>query len=84
MRSLNTKDGALPPDPEWITFDDTDGDVRRWPTNTSPVLDSDGHVNCMLPLDVDHPASIKWRIICGASIAEVLKYNDYRELLHRI
>lgn len=82
-RSLNTKDGVLPPNPEWITFEDTDGDVRRWPTNTTPVLDAEGHVNYMLPLDVDHPNSIKWRMISGASIAEYLKYQDYGEFLGR-
>ncbi|KLO17957.1 hypothetical protein SCHPADRAFT_913375 [Schizopora paradoxa] len=78
MRNINAKDGVLPPNPEWITFEDTDGDVRRWPTNTNPVLDSDGHVNYMLPLDVDHSASIKWRLICGASIAEMLNYKDHQ------
>ena len=79
MRNINTKDVALPPDPSWITFEDTDGDSRRWPTNTTPVVDAEGQVNYMAPLDIDHPAAIKWRIICGASIAEIMKYPDYRE-----
>ncbi len=79
MRNLNTKDGVLPPDPLWITFEDTDGDSRRWPTNTTPVPDAEGHVNYMQPLAIDHPNAIKWRLICGASIAEMLNYPDYRE-----
>lgn len=79
MRNINTKDGVLPPDPSWIVINESDGDSRRWPTNTTEVVDAEGQVNFMQPLPVDHPAAIKWRISCGAAIADLLKYPDARE-----
>ena len=81
MRNISLKDGVLPPNPSWVVINESDGDARRWPTNTTEVVDAEGQVNFMQPLPIDHPAAIKWRITCGAAIAELLKYPNARELV---
>ncbi|KAI5123523.1 hypothetical protein M0805_006683 [Coniferiporia weirii] len=70
------KDGVLPENPKWLTIDATDGDARRWPSNTAPNPDAEGHVNFMAPLSVDHGQSIKWRLVIGKALAEMLEYPD--------
>ncbi|KAH8116442.1 hypothetical protein DFH11DRAFT_1506352 [Phellopilus nigrolimitatus] len=70
------KGSVLPNNPRWVTIEATDGDARRWPTNTSYNPDAEGYVNFMQPLSLDDPLSIKWRIIIGQRLAEMLQYPD--------
>lgn len=77
-RSINPNAIRLPENVVWITIDETDANSHRWPTNTTANPDADGHVNFMQPLALDCSASIKWRMTCGASIAEMQKMPDHR------
>ncbi|KIJ20881.1 hypothetical protein PAXINDRAFT_106682 [Paxillus involutus ATCC 200175] len=64
---------GLPPNPAFIDFPVSDGDESQWPTNTTRVLDSEGHVNYMRSVPIDESLSIKWRCEVGASLASQLK-----------
>ena len=64
---------VLPPNPTYIDFPVSDGDENQWPTNTTRVVDSEGHVNYMRPVPIDESLSIKWRCEVGASLALQLK-----------
>ena len=63
---------TLPPNPEFLDFERTDGDAKQWPTNTKEVVDADGNVNYMKPLNLDDGPSIHWRCQLGMKIAERL------------
>ncbi|KAF8141520.1 hypothetical protein EV363DRAFT_1204315 [Boletus edulis] len=60
---------VLPPNPTFIDFSVSDGDQSQWPTNTTRVVDSEGHVNYMRSVPIDESLSIKWRCEVGASLA---------------
>ncbi|KAI6164586.1 hypothetical protein EDD17DRAFT_1561350 [Pisolithus thermaeus] len=59
----------LPANPTYIDFSISDGDPSQWPTNTTRVVDSEGHVNYMRPVPLDESLCIKWRCEVGASLA---------------
>ena len=80
-RGLSTKDGVMPENPEWIVFTTSDGNSKRWPTNTTMNPEPDGSINFMDPLDLDSAPAIKWRSQCGAGIAEILNMTDYGALI---
>ncbi|KAG2128579.1 hypothetical protein DEU56DRAFT_741948 [Suillus clintonianus] len=63
---------AIPPNPTFLDFPRSDGDPSKWPTNTSPHVDSEGHVNYMRQAALDEPLSIKWRVEVAASLATKL------------
>ena len=63
-------------DVEWITIENSDGDIHRWPTNTEPVADIEGNVNYMQPLSLTHGHAVQWRNIIGQRLAELLEYPD--------
>lgn len=67
-RTLSTKYG-LPPKPEWIQILTSDGDRSTWPANTTRIVDAEGHVNFMDPVDYDHPICKKWQVEVGRAIA---------------
>ncbi|KAI5999311.1 hypothetical protein F5J12DRAFT_847501 [Pisolithus orientalis] len=60
---------VLPANPSFIDFLTSDGDTDQWPTNTTRVVDSEGHVNFMRPVPLDESLCIKWRCEVGASLA---------------
>ncbi|KAF9240636.1 hypothetical protein BU15DRAFT_87549 [Melanogaster broomeanus] len=64
---------VLPPNPAFIDFPVSDGDEGQWPTNTTRILDSEGHVNYMRAVPSDESLCIKWRCEVGASLASQLK-----------
>ncbi|KAF9224013.1 hypothetical protein BS17DRAFT_704003 [Gyrodon lividus] len=64
---------VLPPNPAFIDFPVSDGDEDQWPTNTTRILDSEGHVNYMRPVPTEESLSIKWRCEVAASLAGQLK-----------
>jgi hypothetical protein len=63
---------TLPPNPEFLDFERTDGDAKQWPTNTREVVDADGNVNYMKPLGPDEGSSINWRYQIAMKVAEKL------------
>ncbi|KAJ8695270.1 hypothetical protein PTI98_007877 [Pleurotus ostreatus] len=60
---------SLPPNPEWVQILASDGDSSTWPVNTTRVVDTEGHVNFMDPVDYDHPICKKWQVEVGRAIA---------------
>jgi len=63
---------TLPPNPEFLDFERTDGDPKKWPTNTKQVVDTDGNVNYMKPLGPDDSSDIHWRCQIATKVAERL------------
>ncbi len=73
MASRSVASGhALPPNPEFLEFERTDGDPEQWPTNTKEVVDGDGQVNYMKPLGPDDSSNIHWRCQVAMKVAERL------------
>lgn len=68
IRTHSTK-YSLPPSPEWVQILASDGDRNTWPVNTTRVVDTEGHVNFMDPVDYDHPICRKWQVEVGRAIA---------------
>lgn len=70
MPARNVSSGhVLPPNPAFIDFALSDGVEDQWPTNTTRVVDGEGHVNYMRPVPIDESLSVKWRCEVGASLA---------------
>ncbi|KAG2365013.1 hypothetical protein BDR07DRAFT_1459321 [Suillus spraguei] len=63
---------AIPPNPTFIEFPRSDGDPSNWPTNNTPQIDSEGHVNYMRQAGLDESLSIKWRVEVAAALASKL------------
>ncbi|KAG0709404.1 hypothetical protein DFH29DRAFT_229175 [Suillus ampliporus] len=63
---------AIPANPNFLDFPRSDGDPGKWPTNTTPTVDSEGHVNYMRVVALDESLSIKWRVEVGAALATKL------------
>ncbi|EJF64098.1 hypothetical protein DICSQDRAFT_153218 [Dichomitus squalens LYAD-421 SS1] len=60
---------TLPENPSWIEFPRSDGSAAALPKNTTKVVDSEGQVNYMRPVDVDESLSIMWRVAVGSQLA---------------
>ncbi|KAL4248109.1 Cryptic loci regulator 2 [Abortiporus biennis] len=70
-RKLN-ENVSIPADAELTPdFPRTDGEEKRWPTNTKRIV-TNGEVNYYRPCTLEDPVSIRWRIIVGARVAEQL------------
>lgn len=69
-RGLSIKH-ALPANPTWLEFVNSDGDQSLWPTNNSEVVDAEGHVNFMRIAGIDEPISIKWRCEAAKGVAKL-------------
>ena len=65
---------ALPANPTWVEFERSDGDENNWPSNTTRIVDREGHVNFMLPLEINESVCLKWRTEVGAAVAVALKW----------
>lgn len=63
---------TIPPNPDFLEFERTDGDAKQWPTNTQEVVDGDGQVNYMKPLGPDDSSNIHWRCQVAMKAAERL------------
>jgi len=63
---------SLPANPEYIDFRHSDGNVSTWPTNTTRVVDSEGHVNYYEYVPIDHHQGIRWRTVVGDAVAKAL------------
>ncbi|KAG1770685.1 hypothetical protein EDD22DRAFT_865505 [Suillus occidentalis] len=63
---------AIPPNATFIDFPRSDGDPSNWPTNNTPHIDSEGHVNYMRQAALDESLSIKWRVEVAAALASKL------------
>ncbi|KAI9451685.1 hypothetical protein BJY52DRAFT_1125022 [Lactarius psammicola] len=63
---------ALPPNPVYLDFGKSDGDTKQLPTNTREVVDADGQVNYMKPLELDDSSNIHWRSQVAMKVAERL------------
>lgn len=62
------------PNTIFLDFPRSDGDESKWPTNTTRIVDGDGQVNFMEPLDIDASAQArKWRASVGKAIATKLE-----------
>ncbi|KAA1470251.1 hypothetical protein DENSPDRAFT_817793 [Dentipellis sp. KUC8613] len=73
MSSRNIAGGhALPSNPQWLEFERSDGDESLWPTNTECVVDHEGQVNYMRPVDDDESSSVHWRTQIAKKVAEKL------------
>ena len=53
-----------------LGFPRTDGDSSLWPSNTRRIVDRDGQVNYMHPLEPDDAQCIRWREELGRLVAE--------------
>ncbi|THV02463.1 hypothetical protein K435DRAFT_749121 [Dendrothele bispora CBS 962.96] len=73
VRSVGTRH-ELPPNPTFKTFERSDGSQTTWPTNTTRVVDREGHVNFMDPVTLDLPIAIKWRVQIAEALANALKW----------
>lgn len=53
-----------------LDFPRSDGDSSLWPSNTRRIVDQEGQVNYMHPMELDDPLCIKWREELGRLVAE--------------
>lgn len=72
-RRISDKPVIVPENATFLEFERSDGDRRTWPTNTTPIVDSEGHVNFMQPVDLDSSSAIRWRIGAGQGAAVALE-----------
>jgi len=63
---------TLPPHPEFLDFERTDGDAKQWPINTMEVVDSNEQVNYMKPLGPNDSSDIHWRCQIAMKVADKL------------
>ncbi|KAF9466099.1 hypothetical protein BDZ94DRAFT_1158717 [Collybia nuda] len=72
-RRISDKPVSVPENATFLEFERSDGDRRTWPTNTTPIVDSEGHVNFMQPVDLESSSAIRWRIGAGQGAAVALE-----------
>ncbi|KZP25538.1 hypothetical protein FIBSPDRAFT_783082 [Athelia psychrophila] len=70
-----SKQHVIPPNPKWVEFESSDGDESLWPTNTTEVVDREGHVNYMRPAVLDEALSIKWRVEVARGVAKLANWD---------
>lgn len=79
-RRLAQPSVTFPPNTVFLDFPRSDGDISKWPNNTTRVVDGDGQVNFMEPLDIDASAQArKWRASVGKAIATKLEMPGDRK-----
>ncbi|KAF9073278.1 hypothetical protein BDP27DRAFT_1417405 [Rhodocollybia butyracea] len=71
-----TSNWAIPPNPNYLDITHSDGNRDLLPTNTNRVVDSDGQVNFMQPVELDEGLAIKWRVQVGAALAKNNRYDN--------
>lgn len=70
MPSRNLSDNhTMPPNPTFIEFPRSDGQQGLWPTSTTRIVDSEGHVNFMYHLEPESSPSVKWRTQVGKALS---------------
>jgi Transcription-silencing protein, cryptic loci regulator Clr2 len=60
-------------DTKELAFERTDGDENLWPSNTKRLVDSEGHVNYMQPVELNDDWSVRWRKSIGSAFATLMK-----------
>lgn len=63
---------SLSASPTYLDFLRTDGNVSSWPTQTTRIIDAEGHVNYYEPLTPEHPQHIRWRTTVADAVARHL------------
>ena len=61
---------TLPENPEWLEFSRSDGITNSLPKNTKKVVDGDGQVNYMRPVEMDESLAILWRVNVATQLAK--------------
>ncbi|KIY70576.1 hypothetical protein CYLTODRAFT_487988 [Cylindrobasidium torrendii FP15055 ss-10] len=72
MRSIATHH-ELPENPIYLSVTDfsrADGQRSQWPTNTTEIVDGEGHVNFMKPVGIDEAPAIRWRKELACALAK--------------
>ncbi|RDB20827.1 hypothetical protein Hypma_012012 [Hypsizygus marmoreus] len=82
-RRISEKQISIPENAHFLDFERSDGDPKSWPTNTTRIVDEEGHVNFMQPLTINDPASVRWRIGVAQGIAAALKLPEGPEYVLR-
>ncbi|KAJ7577040.1 hypothetical protein C8J56DRAFT_972179 [Mycena floridula] len=67
---------VLPPNPTFVEFPRTDGKKAVWPHNTQRIVDHEGHVNFMEPLEIDTGVPVKWRVTVAEALAKALNWEE--------
>ena len=70
------RQGTLPDNPQWVSINATDAHPSRRPTNTTAIPYSEGKLNSMDPVPIQANVAIKWRVVIGNKLAEMLDYPD--------
>ncbi|KIM44711.1 hypothetical protein M413DRAFT_442667 [Hebeloma cylindrosporum] len=77
MRSRRPAENfSLAANPTYLDFLRTDGNVSTWPTQTTRIIDHEGHVNYYEPLTPEHPQHIRWRTTVADAVARHLNMPD--------
>jgi len=71
-RRISDRGLSIPGDSQFLEFERSDGDPRGWPSSTTRIIDSDGHVNFMQYEEIDAPAATRWRVAVGQGAAIAL------------
>lgn len=79
-RRLSEKQLSIPQNTHFLDFERSDGDSGKWPTDTTEIVDSEGQVNFMMPLELDSVAAVRWRlgVAQGLSVALNLPGENLR------
>lgn len=60
---------SLSATPTFLEFQRSDGNANLWPTNTTRIVDQEGHVNFMQVMGLESPVVMKWRSLAAKAIA---------------
>ena len=60
-------------DTKELEFPHSDGNENLWPSNTTRLVDSEGHVNYMHPIVADDDWDVRWRKSVGGAVAVLMK-----------
>lgn len=71
-RTISMADRKLPPNPEFLDWPRSDGDPRRWRTDTVLIEDQNHHINYHRIIEDQEGPSIHWREDIAAYVAQVL------------
>ncbi|GLB41941.1 putative transcription-silencing protein Clr2 [Lyophyllum shimeji] len=82
-RRVSDKTVELPKNPIYIEFERSDGDASQWPRNTTRIVDKDGEVNYMQPLDLDSAPALKWRMGTAQGIAVATNMSPSKDYILR-
>ncbi|KAF9563114.1 hypothetical protein CPC08DRAFT_706252 [Agrocybe pediades] len=82
-RRVADSGAALPSNPEYIDWRNSDGNVSTWPTATSRIIDNEGHVNYFEHVQSNHYQSIRWRTTVGDAVAKSMNMPEGKNYVMR-